>query len=296
MKKVKTSDITTAIGMPIKSGTIDHLQSAYTENFVSVLKNIIGKQYSALKVYIVDGLEDTGTGLNFNISAGSIFYQGEIFQVDAAAGTLPAGEYAPMLSITTTYFSGTTADPVTFTDGVPRNVHEIRKGTLTGGSVTLGTANLSYYNFVPLQTRFKSYATGSLPSGLSYFGNATGVLQALSLNFTKVKDLCFVNYSAQVNLTTVPASSTFGFYVPLLNMGLPTPSGIVTIGFTQFGNITPSYVQSLTAGAIATAHVNTVVVDTDTLIANSLGLTLTSLVGTGVRIATGNFFYRCSSL
>ncbi len=300
MKKVKTSDITTAIGMPIKSGTIDHLQSAYTDTFVSLVKNLIGKEYDANKVYILEGLENTGTGNTYTISAGSVFFSNEIFQVDAFTGTAASSSIVPMVSVTTTYFSDATADPVTFTDGVPRNVHEIRKATLTLQTVTIPTANLSYLNFVPLQTRAKvfSAAAGNLPAGIVYGGTASGTVSFISLYVTKLQDLCLVNYAIGVNITTAPANSDRQAVIPLTGLGLPFPNGIVTIGGTTFyGNYNIGHVSNAGGGAQGTGTIATIVSDLgDPTLNYTLMVNYTAIAATGVRTITGQFFYRCDTL
>ena len=45
MKKIDTSFITPIAGMPLKSGGLDHLQSAYQEGIQQMAIPLIGKQY-----------------------------------------------------------------------------------------------------------------------------------------------------------------------------------------------------------------------------------------------------------
>lgn len=129
MRKVDTSAITTSIGMPEKSGTLVHLQTAYTEAIAEVVAKHAGASYSTSIPYRMNGLINTAG----SVTAGSIFYNGEIFLVDAF--TLPSPANA---SIATTFFTDISADPVTFTDGTPRNVHQIRKIAFTTASGGLG--------------------------------------------------------------------------------------------------------------------------------------------------------------
>lgn len=125
MKKVILSDISTTVGMPEKAGTLLHIQSAYNELFSETIKAIIGDHFSSAIPYRIQGLINTGG----TVSAGSIFYANEIFRVDSFSLPSPANA-----QIVTTFYTATEADPVEFTDGIPRNVHEIRKINFISGT------------------------------------------------------------------------------------------------------------------------------------------------------------------
>lgn len=143
MRNLKTSDITTSVGMPIKSGTLQHIQSAYKEAIDSAVRSIVfGSLYDPNTGYILHGCVNSGAGNNFNISAGAVFVGGEVYQVDAATFTASSPNVAVGV-ITTTFFSGANADPVTFTDNTPRSVHEIRKIVFQEGLSGSGAFNFS---------------------------------------------------------------------------------------------------------------------------------------------------------
>lgn len=136
MKKINTSNVTSTAKQPLLGRSITHLTEGIVETFDSVLKKII-YSYSAGDVVILEGLVDSGTvGVNFNISAGSVYYNGEVYQVAAASGVY-AGTVA-VLTLTTTYQSG---DPVQFTDGSTHNVHEINKMVISNAASGSGTKN-----------------------------------------------------------------------------------------------------------------------------------------------------------
>ena len=220
MRKLKTSNITTTVGMPIKSGSLDHIQNAYIENFNSIIKNLIGPQYDATKCYILDGLINSTAGtLTYTLTAGSVFYQNEVFQVDAVTLTVAVGQN-PNLSINTTFFSGTNADPVTFTDSVPRNVHEIRKIALSVGTTT---ANISYDNFIPLRAIGKAFsvAGGNIPAGTIMQGTCTGTLENLVFDFVKIQDFIFLNFAFLFQVSAGPTNGSIGAVVPMAQIGLP---------------------------------------------------------------------------
>ena len=89
MKKIKTTDITTTAAMPVKQGTLDHLQSAYQEIlavlYLGINQNLLG---------VVFGCRLTQSGSNWSITAGVVYngFTGEIYLCDAASGVLGVGE------------------------------------------------------------------------------------------------------------------------------------------------------------------------------------------------------------
>lgn len=133
MKKLDTSPIATNIGFPVKSGTALFLQQAYQEGFAAVFIAMIGSAYSASVVYLLSGCTATGTDPGARtFTAGAAFFNGEFFIVPTASFTSGAGQVA-VGNITTSFFNDATADPVKFTDGVSRNVHQIRQMVITAG-------------------------------------------------------------------------------------------------------------------------------------------------------------------
>jgi hypothetical protein len=141
MKKVDVSAVTTTNAMPVKSGTIDHIQSAYQEAISSAIKSIIfGSLYDPANGYILHGCVNSGTGSSYVISAGAVFFNGEVYQVPAASFST-TGLEVPVGVIQTTFFSGVNADPVAFTDGVSRNVHQIRQVVMQAGLSGSGAFN-----------------------------------------------------------------------------------------------------------------------------------------------------------
>jgi hypothetical protein len=100
--------------------------------------------------YILYGVEKTSLGgSNYSYTAGAIYFNGEVYLVDAIASI--SITTADILTITTT--NDPTADPVTFTDGTPRSVHNIRKLVISNG--TLGTGNVNYADLVRILTNYQ---------------------------------------------------------------------------------------------------------------------------------------------
>ena len=139
MKKLGVSNITSSVGMPIKSGTLQFLQDSYTEVLNALVTGYMGSNYDNSKAYIIYGVNITSGGSGYDFTAGAVYYQGEVFLVDAQhVGVLSIGQVL-ISNITTTQYT-TNADPVTFTDSNTYNVHNVRKITFAKGSTGTGSA------------------------------------------------------------------------------------------------------------------------------------------------------------
>lgn len=121
MKKILTDGITGGIGQPVKSGTLEHLQNAYKELFDIAVKTIQGGEIADSVPRTLYGVGNNGSGANYDITAGAVLYNGQVYLVPATTFTAATGA---VFVITTSYNTGATADPVTMTDGSFRNVHQ----------------------------------------------------------------------------------------------------------------------------------------------------------------------------
>lgn len=145
MKKLVLTDIALNVGLPIKEGTLQHLQEAYTEIVDAVSRALVGEGYDPAEFYILYGCENSDTAPDYIISAGAIFHNGEIYLVSAATFTAAGTAVG---TITETNFTDAIADPVTFTDGVARNVHLIRKIVFADG--VSGSGDVDFADLLPL--------------------------------------------------------------------------------------------------------------------------------------------------
>lgn len=158
MRKLSTTAISNSNGMPVKGGTLDHVQLAYQEAVNALARNLIGRDIDNTRGYILFGCLNTGTTAAMNVTAGAIFYAGEVYLVDAF--NLNVAQTA-VASVQTSYYQ-TNADPVTFTDGVQRNVHEIRKIVFSDGAS--GSGLFDFNNMVNTQIPLGGVKVASLPS------------------------------------------------------------------------------------------------------------------------------------
>jgi len=129
MKRLNTSFITSGIGMPIKSGTLDFLQDAHKETASQIITSLMGYVPADNTMYILSGCINSDTSPTYNVSAGIVYYNGELYNVPAFNLTA-SGINLPYPSLLVTHYS-TNADIVQFTDGVNRNVHDIRSFTVS---------------------------------------------------------------------------------------------------------------------------------------------------------------------
>ena len=186
MKKLNTSPITNTTAMPVKAGTLQHLQLAYQEAINALARNAVGRATDDTRAYILFGCVNSGTTGAMNVSAGAIFFAGEVFLVDAFTLNVTL---AAIASISTTYYS-IEADPVTFTDGVARNVHEVRKITFSNG--TSGTGLFDFGNMLPTPDVLFNDQQGVLPASYTVkfdrdravFFTASGTNLTVNFDFT----------------------------------------------------------------------------------------------------------------
>jgi len=226
MKKLSLTGITDSAQLKIKTGTLQFLQDANYEAFQAIVIGAIGANYSATTAYIIYGVKNSGSGLSYNISAGAIFYGGEIYLVDAVTFTA-SGSQVAVLSIVTTQYTAN-ADPVTLTDSSVVNVHNIRKIVIsagTSGSTIADFSAISGFSFyVPPQLNLigtgQASVSGTYPNMKVNVPTATNLYPALYAgsvtvgNFTAGQDypvtfpdLGTANYYVMGTIVSAPASS-----------------------------------------------------------------------------------------
>lgn len=186
MRKLNTTAISNSNGMPVKGGTLDHVQLAYQEAVNALARNLIGRDIDNTRGYILFGLINTGSAAAMNVTAGAVYFAGEVYLVDAF--NLNVAQTA-VASVQTSYYQ-TNADPVTFTDGVQRSVHEVRKIIFTDGAS--GSGLFDFGNMVNTRLPLKNVQVTTLPSTYTvkfdqdqsvFFADAT-VNATLQFDFT----------------------------------------------------------------------------------------------------------------
>lgn len=140
MRKLDTSFITTTAGLPGKAGVLNNIQQAHQEIFAALANVIVGNNYDPTKVYVLYGCTNSGSGLTYIITAGAVFYAGEVYLIDAVSFVSPGGQVAVGNIVTTFDTTAVIGDPIQFTDGSSHNVLQIRKVVIS--SAVTGTGGL----------------------------------------------------------------------------------------------------------------------------------------------------------
>ena len=122
MKKVLTTGITTTSQQPYTKQTHDWYNAMTLEATEAIVKSLIPSSYYTGKLVVLNGCVLTGTNPGIRtITAGWVWYNGEIYKVDAATFTtttlLPIGVWAIV----------NTDTPLTFSDGSIKPVHRESK-------------------------------------------------------------------------------------------------------------------------------------------------------------------------
>ena len=222
MKKIKTTDITTSAAMPVKQGTLDHLQSAYTE----IVQGFSLQMLSQAPRGILYGCIKTQVGLNWSITAGYVYYDGEIYLADAASGVLGSGQ-SIIGTITTTYLTAANADPVEFSNGLSYDVHQIRKFVWASG--TSGTTLFSIIDAVRFG-RFYSdnYFAGKLTANVGTWTIASSADWKVQYSINGKS----ITYDIQITNYTNSNSAAVTLYLEL-EAGFIPSRDMIAIGFVD---------------------------------------------------------------
>ncbi|HKC67701.1 MAG TPA: hypothetical protein VKG26_05690, partial [Bacteroidia bacterium] len=127
--------------------SIDFIQQANFEAFKNTVQGMIGNSYDASKVYVLWGCVNSGSGSNYNISAGAVFYNGEVYTVDATSFTA-TGTAVGTLTETDNGVG------ILFSDNMTRKILKVRKFVIADGASGSGTSgtNGDFANFRPIVT------------------------------------------------------------------------------------------------------------------------------------------------
>jgi hypothetical protein len=206
MKKIKTTDIIAGSAMPLKSGSLDHLQSAYQEPLIDIVQTFeANNDTEGFPNYgtpiIMYGNRWTGLG----VSQGVLVYGTEIYRCPAQNITLGFGQVV-IGTITTTYLTATNADPVIFSDATSNNVHEIRQIVWSAG--TSGTGDFDLDDCV-LWGRWID-----VPFNSSYLSASSGTWTSISADFNLrykfIGRTVFIYFDVKGSLSATPSNVTIG--------------------------------------------------------------------------------------
>jgi hypothetical protein len=137
MKKLVLTNIQSGVRkLGAVKATLEHIEESYLEAMANVIKGLIA---GAIEPVAINGVVNSGSGSTYDISAGAIYHNEEVFDIDAFAGTAGTGQ-VPVLSLLTIWRAG---DPVKYSDGSSHNTHAIRKYQWSFGASGSGLADFS---------------------------------------------------------------------------------------------------------------------------------------------------------
>lgn len=240
MKTLSIAAISDASQMPLKKGTLQFLQDAHKETMASSWKALIGPQYSPAVVYVIGGGVNTGQAPNYIISAGAVFFNGEIFDFDDANFTATSPNVA-VFNIIQSQFT-VDADPVIFTDKTVRNIHNIRKVQIAQGASGSGIADLSqgYYLSFAIPPAINLTATGAASISGTFPNQVINVpvqnsmnpvIYAGSFNVGDVMGSSSGGSAFQVNFSTPLNTAAYYVMGSVVSNGNPNVDSILTWSF-----------------------------------------------------------------
>jgi hypothetical protein len=233
MNRILTTNA--ADGQPFLSPTsLDMLQDAYKTGFADLVKSIIGSTYSALVPYVLWGCEVTSAPA---ITAGALFFNGEVITVAAWAPGVACFASVPGLNIVESYAA---SDPVTYESGSSYNTHQIRTAVASCG--TSGTFSIGdFTDLVWLRSELEDIAVNDPVTWAATVGDEPKC----------VRDNGRVQLSGGFTVILGPAGANFG----LLPVGFrPYKNMVFAMAKVQAATYSTIQVKISTAGVISVAN------------------------------------------
>lgn len=211
------------IQQPFTAPSLKFLQDSSVEIAAALFQGALTAAYDPTKVYILFGcIDSTPGGGTRTISAGWVFYNGVLYQVDAVTFTPGGGQTA----VATIVVTNPSPDPILFKNGSSHNVHNVSKVVI--GSAVAGSGISDFANFI------------STKKVVLEAGNASYTIN--STVFTNVTDLTI----------TTPNDGITRNYLLLFKAFLINSNGNITSDADiQFYNTTDSVVYDSTTGGKA---------------------------------------------
>ena len=230
-KHVLYGDITSTAKQPYLKQThqhynemIDELTKAYGEGIVA----------DPTSITILWGCINTGTGTGIGnsaiISAGAVYYNGEIYQVPAfSTASIVSGLKG---TITTSYVSG--IDPVLFSDNTTHDVHQIKTIVISDAA-----SGFQYSTWKSIKKEWRSYTLTN--SDVSASSGTFTVLGASTKNL--FYNIDYKNQIITLNITIEGADHTGTYDTDAFYIKLPE-SLTISSKFTNMGYFLNTYLTS----------------------------------------------------
>ena len=149
MRYIDNEYINSSVGMPYVKGMFAHNAQAMKDLAEACLKTVSRSDLNTSTTYILYGCKTSTSGLTTYVSAGALLYYNDTIGIGASweillsptqSFTSPSVGHVITCSLLKSYYTGTGADPVTFSDSSTQNVHVIntakfQTGTSGSGSI-----------------------------------------------------------------------------------------------------------------------------------------------------------------
>lgn len=243
MQKIDTTQIVDPTSLqPFTGRSLEFLQDSLDIDKAGIIKAFITQtvgSYSLTVPYVISGCVVSDSGKD--VTAGEIFYGGKFYETTAVNGTTNVARFI------LTKTQDATADPVDFSDGASKNVHDIYKYVPTdvgsGGDFTSAAL-------------VSAYGTGKITSQL-----AQATFSTSSTSYVDVTGMSYTNSSGSTKtfhivgklyMDTTAHAANFSFlqlWDGTNELDL-TVAGGTGLGVNGYWCLTVSYVGSITNGTV----------------------------------------------
>jgi hypothetical protein len=202
MKRILTSSVTGTVGQPFLAPSLSFLQDSYKEVVNALINGLI--TYTTNDVVVIYGCVISGAG-PYAVTAGAIYYNGEIYLVDANASVTVSGGETLIWDIIQT-FDGT-IDPIAFSDSLTYSVHQISKIALQSGVSGSGIADYDAATVKYLNEWNSSTSTASVTA-------SSGTITLCKRKWRYENNTLLLNYEVNIQLTGTYVNDIFSVTIP----------------------------------------------------------------------------------
>ena len=214
MKKLDWTAVTASNGLVFEEQTFEHINNGHKDSYIAFVKANIPSAWHTGKLVILYGCVDSGTHPARNLSAGAVYYNGEIYQVDSASFTTTGLQIG--IWTLTDVDSGTDESTIkTATSSFAEHVLVNSKFVFAAGLSGSGTFNedssdvvrFSEYNFI--ETTSNNGGTVTASSAITI----TGLTNYYSYYIDK--NICHLDFDIEFTVTS-------GAVISYIRIPLPT--------------------------------------------------------------------------
>ena len=162
MNRIITTDVLDpSIQQPFTANSLDFLQNAAVEALVSFPAFTSRAAFNSGNPVVLYGCQRQSLGgSDYKFYSGYVYYSGEIYSFAGINSIAIATNAEFKITVT----NDGTADPVIFTDGISRNVHNVRKLTMTDNAGDFNYSNCLFVGRIQETNSISSVGTTTVES------------------------------------------------------------------------------------------------------------------------------------